>query len=94
MSERNPYEFEKIPDFAMQPAREDAGGFDPELYERLLAGLVELEPEEEALSVEAALQTEPAVEDVLQTEPTVQSVATAPPAESATAATAPPQDVP
>lgn len=93
MSERNPYEFEKIPDFAMQPAREDAGGFDPELYERLLAGLVELEPEEEALSVEAALQTEPAVETVLQTEPTVQpaTVATAPPAEPATAATAPPQ---
>ena len=93
MSERNPYEFEKIPDFAMQPAREDAGGFDPELYERLLAGLVELEPEEEALSVEAELQTEPAVETVLQTEPTVQpaTVATAPPAEPATAATAPPQ---
>ena len=93
MSERNPYEFEKIPDFAMQPAREDAAGFDPELYERLLAGLVELEPEEEALSVEAALQTEPAVEAVLQTEPTVQpaTVATAPPAEPATAATAPPQ---
>lgn len=100
MSERNPYEFEKIPDFAMQPAREDAGGFDPELYERLLAGLVELEPEEEALSVEAALQTkpavetapqtEPAVETVLQTEPTVQPVATAPPAEPATVATAPP----
>ena len=101
MSERNPYEFEKIPDFAMQPAREDAGGFDPELYERLLAGLVELEPEEEALSVEAALQIEPAVETVLQiepaveavlqTEPTVQPAATAPPAEPATAATAPPQ---
>ena len=93
MSERNPYEFEKIPDFAMQPAREDADGFDPELYERLLAGLVELEPKEEALSVEAELQTEPAVETVLQTEPTVQpaTVATAPPAEPATAATAPPQ---
>ena len=79
MSERNPYEFEKIPDFAMQPAREDAGGFDPELYERLLAGLVELEPEEEALSVEAALQTDPAVETVLQIEPIVQPAATAPP---------------
>lgn len=103
MSERNPYEFEKIPDFAMQPAREDAGGFDPELYERLLAGLVELEPEEKALSVEATLQTEPAVETVLQTEPavetglqtepTVQPVATASPAEPATVATAPPAEI-
>lgn len=48
MSERNPYELEKIPDFAMQPAREETDTFDPELYERLLAGLEWFEPAKDA----------------------------------------------
>ena len=39
MKEFKPYEFDKIPEFAMQPAREDIDDFDPSIYERLLAGL-------------------------------------------------------
>ncbi|MBQ8589495.1 MAG: LysM peptidoglycan-binding domain-containing protein [Firmicutes bacterium] len=45
MSERDPFTLEPIPEFAMRPAREnDDSGFDPEVYERLLAGLEVWEP--------------------------------------------------
>ena len=46
MSEHDLFAMESIPEFAMQPAREDdTADFDPELYERLLAGLELFEPE-------------------------------------------------
>lgn len=62
MSEHNPYEFDKIPEFAMQPARENIDDtFDPSIYERLLSGLEQVTeaPEGDASAVQEAGASEP-----------------------------------
>lgn len=62
MSEHNPYEFDKIPEFAMQPARENIDDtFDPSIYERLLSGLEEVAeaPEGDAPAAQEAGASEP-----------------------------------
>ena len=62
MSEHNPYEFDKIPEFAMQPARENIDDtFDPSIYERLLSGLEQVTeaPEGDASAVQEAGAFEP-----------------------------------
>lgn len=43
--EKDDYEMDKIPDYAMQPAREDIDTFDPTVYEKLFSELAPLEQE-------------------------------------------------
>lgn len=64
--EKDDYDMEKIPDYAMQPAREDIDTFDPAVYEKLFSELAPLEQEEadavaqsETGDVSAGLFTEP-----------------------------------
>lgn len=44
--EKDFYDMDKIPDYAMQPAREDIDTFDPTVYEKLFSELAPLEREE------------------------------------------------
>ena len=84
MNERDPYRFDKIPDFAMQPARDDIDDFDPSVYEKLLAGLTPAESGKEqeekpeaAISVSAPAS--PAVSAETESlEPTVSEVIAVP----------------
>ncbi len=98
MNERDPYRFDKIPDFAMQPARDDIDDFDPSVYEKLLAGLTPAESGKEqeekpeaAISVSAPAS--PAVSAETESlEPTVPEVIAVPaPKTEDTAASIPEQ---
>lgn len=99
MNERDPYRFDKIPDFAMQPARDDIDDFDPSVYEKLLAGLTPAESGKEqeekpeaAISVSAPAS--PAVSAETESlEPTVPEVIAVPaPKTEDTAASIPEQE--
>lgn len=59
--EKDDYDMEKIPDYAMQPAREDIDTFDPAVYEKLFSELAPLEQAE--ADADAVAQAE--AEDVL-----------------------------
>ncbi len=52
--EKDLYEMDNIPDYAMQPAREDTDTFDPAVYEKLFSELAPLEKEEAELIQEHA----------------------------------------
>ena len=52
--EKDLYEMDNIPDYAMQPAREDTDTFDPAVYEKLFSELAPLEKEEAEIIQEHA----------------------------------------